>query len=210
MTDEQLPGEAGADEATSETSVDWEQRYKDTHSNWNQLNERMSRFEKDPAALIEFIQEKHPDLLADEDEEEDTEGLTYEDDDPTAAELATLRQKQEQFEEWQAQQVAKEGEALFNKDLAEIAGDRKISRQGRDWIGLQVSRGGNNREALEAAAREWFEFEDSFAPKQPKPRVPHVPSAGQAATDVPNWDDMTPGEINRYLAERVRAEEAQT
>lgn len=211
MTDEQLPGEeTGADEATSESAIDWEQRYKDTHSNWNQLNERMSRFEKDPSALIEFIQEKHPDLLAEDDEEPDTEDLYEPDEDDAPMTRA-------EFKQWQAEQKQQtaqlKGQELFEADLKGFAGDRELSKWADQSIRFRASQGEFNGaqgpEKLKAAVDEWFAEQEALAPK-PRPRAPHVPSAGQAATDVPNWDDMTPGEINRYLVERVRAEEAQT
>jgi chromosome segregation ATPase len=100
MPDE-LPGEETGAQVVSESTTDWEQRYKDTHANWNSLNERMSRFEKDPNALIEFIQEKHPDLLAEEDEPEDT----YEEPDEDEQPLTRAEWKQWQAEQAQAAQA---------------------------------------------------------------------------------------------------------
>lgn len=202
---EELPVEDGAQE-TPEPSIDWEQRYKDTHTNWNQLNEKFTRFEQDPNALIEFIQEKHPDLLAEE--EEDPEDL-YEPDEDEAP-MTRAEFKQWQAEQEQAAQQLK-GQELFEADLQKFAGGRELSKWADQSIRFRASQGEfagkQGPEKLKAAVDEWFAEQEAA---KPRPRAPHVPSAGQAATDVPNWDEMTPGEINRYLAERVRGHEAQT
>lgn len=173
MSDE-LPVTDGA--VDNPNPVDYEKRWKDTHANWNSLNEQMTRFKSDPNALIEFIQETHPDLLAEEDEEEDTDFSVVDDEDP----VAPLNSRLDKFEQWQQQQIAKEGQALFAQDLKEVAGERTVSRQGRDWIELQVSRGSNNRAALEKATKEWFEYEDGIKGPTRKP-TPTPPQPGKAA-----------------------------
>lgn len=204
MPDE-LPGEeTGAVETPAETN--WEQRYKDTHANWNTLNERMTRFEKDPAAVLEFLQEKHPDLLV-EDEEEDTEEYV----DPSEDEQPLTRAE---WKAWQAEQdqaaKTRANQDQFENDFKTFVGDRKLSKQGDAFVRYAATKGDiKGPDDLKKHVEDWFEYEASLNPK-PKPRVPHVPTSGQAATQVPNWDEMTPGEINRYLVERVQAESAQT
>jgi uncharacterized phage infection (PIP) family protein YhgE len=198
---EELPAESGAPEA-SESTVDWEQRYKDTHANWNSLNERFSKFEKDPNALIEFIQEKHPDLLAEDDEEEDIE--TDEDDEAvplTRAEFEAYKREQTQAAQQQSAQQQ------YETDFKTFVNDRDLSPHGERAIRATPVK---NAEDLKKAVDEWFAYEDGLRSPKAKPRVPHVPTKGQAATEVPNWGDMNRSEIDQYMAERARSYDAQT
>jgi hypothetical protein len=205
---EELPvQEDGAPEA-SESTTDWEQRYKDTHANWNSLNERFSRFEKDPNAVLEFLQEKHPDLLVDDDEEEDT----YEEEDLDEDEQPLTRAEWKQWQAEQAQQSrAQAAQNKFETDFKQFVGDRELSPQGDAFVRYAATKGDiKGPDDLKKTINDWFAYEDGLRPAKAKPRVPHVPTSGQAATQVPNWGEMTPGEINRYLAERVAGHQAQT
>lgn len=191
MDDEQLPGETGADEP-NESTVDWERRYKDTHSSWNTLNEQMRRFESDPNALIEFIQEKHPDLLADEDEEPDT----FEEDDfedPRDAEIAQLKQQLGQVTNWQQDVEAERGERRFNNDLKKAWGDEDIDPDVRTMIKSRTAELGNNPDALKKAVEEWRTLERKLKGEHidqvtRSKKAPHVSAGGQAGTQVPTLD----------------------
>jgi hypothetical protein len=52
-----------------------------------------------------------------------------------------------------------------------------------------------DREALEAEIREQMK----------RPRVPHTPTSGGTETGVVDYDGMSRAEINRVMAEQVRA-----
>lgn len=204
MPDE-LPGEETGAVETPAEPTNWEQRYKDTHANWNTLNERMTRFEKDPSAVLEFLQEKHPDLLVDEEpEEEDPYVEPDEDEQPlTRAE----------WKAWQAEQAqaakATAAQTQFETDFKQFVGDRELSKQGDAFVRFAAQKGDiKGPDDLKQTVDDWFTYEDSLKGPKARPRVPHVPANGQAATQVPDWSKMTPGEINQYMVERVRAEEA--
>lgn len=198
---EELPGEqTGAPEA-SEPTTDWEQRYKDTHANWNTLNERFSRFEKDPNAVLEFLQEKHPDLLVD-DEEEDTDEYVEPDEDEAPMTRAEFRQ-------WQAEQAqaskAKDASQQFETDFKQFVGDRDMSPQGDAFVRYAATKGDiKGPDDLKKTIDDWFAYEDGLKAPKAKPRVPHVPANGQAATEVPDWSGMSRAERDRYMAERAQ------
>lgn len=196
MSDE-LPAEEGG-APTTEPTTDWEQRYKDTHANWNTLNERFSKFEKDPNALIEFIQEKHPDLLVDDEPEEEDTYEPDEDEQPlTRAEWKAWQAEQEQA----ARQKA--GEQQFDTDLRELVGDRELSEYGLNAIRYAASQGDiRNKDDLQKAVEGWFEH---VTPKEPakRPRAPHVVTGGQASTGTPDYSQMSRTEADRAMAERA-------
>lgn len=206
MPDE-LPGEETGAVETPQQDVDWQKRYTDTHAEFNRLNERFTRFEKDPNALIEFIQEKHPDLLAEDEEEDTTEYVEPDEDDQPLTRA--------EWKQWQAEQAqtarTTAAQTQFETDYTKFVGDRELSPQGDAFVRYAATKGDiKGPDDLKKTIDDWFTYEDSLRPAKAKPRVPHVPTSGQAATQVPNWDDMTPGEINRYMVERVQAESAQT
>lgn len=167
---EELPDTVGAPEVPQ--SVDWEKRYTDTHAEYNRLNEQFRRFESDPTAVIEFIQSKHPDLLAAEEEEiPETE---YEPDTPVKDPRVDQHEQQiQQFATWQAEQQ-------YAADLKQVAGDNELSPHAKRTIKSWTAEGGNNRQALEAAVKEWLELEESLRGPQRKP-APTPPQPGKAA-----------------------------
>jgi hypothetical protein len=210
MTDEQLPGETGADEATSTT--DWEQRYKDTHTSWNELNERFSRFEKDPNALIEFIQEKHPDLLAEEDEETET----FEEDDafedPRDQQIAQLEQRLQRLEPWQQDVEQERGERRFASDLKKEWGDEPIDPDIQSWIKDRTFVLGHNSEALKKAVGEWRALERKLKGEHidevtKSKKAPHVTAGGKAGTQVPTLD--THEDRRQFYRQRIAEKQSQ-
>jgi len=206
---EELPVPDGAP-AANESTVDWEQRYKDTHSNWNTLNERFTRFEKDPNALIEFIQEKHPDLLAEDDEEPDTEEEDF--DDPRDAQIAALEQRLQRLEPWQQDVENERGERRFNTDLTRELGERTVNDRVKTWIKDRTVALGNNPDALKKAVSEWAELEKELKGEHieqvtKSKKTQHVPAGGQPGTQVPNLDDKQ--ERHAWLKQRVREMESQ-
>lgn len=199
MSDE-LPVEDGAQDTAAEPT-NWEQRYKDTHANWNSLNERFQKFEKDPAAVLEFLQEKHPDLLVDDEKEETEDPFvdTDEDEEPmTRAE----------FKAWQAEQAqaakATAAQNQFETDYKKFVGDRELDPEGDAFIRHTASRGEiKGPEDLRQTVDKWFAYIEGKAAPKAKPRAPHVPANGSAATDVPTYDGMSRAEVDRAMAERA-------
>jgi hypothetical protein len=180
---EELPDQSvGAPEATQtpEPTVDYEKRWKDTHANWNTLNEQMSRFKQDPNAVIEFIRETHPDLLADTDEEDDEPDY----DDPDDR-IAPLSQKLGQFEQWQQQVEAERAEQRFNRDLKTELGDETVPAKVNDWIKSRTATLGNTPQALKQAVEEYREFAGEIRgpTRKPAPTPPAPGTAGEAKRD---------------------------
>lgn len=210
---EELPAEqiGGAPEANQNTAqpetTDWEKRYTDTHREWNTLNEQVTGLRSDPNAVLRFLQEHHPDMLdAGEDVEDEPEFDDGDDEDRplTRAEFETW--KREQADSQRAQTAQQQ----FEADYKAVLNDREITKHGDRAIRYALNQGEiRNADDLKKAVDEWFEEADS-RPAKGKPRVPHVPTTGQAATQVPNWDQMSRGEQNRYMAEQVMASQAQT
>jgi hypothetical protein len=175
---EELPDETvGAPEVTQPT-VDWQKRYTDTHAEFNRLNEQFRRFESDPDAVVEFIREKHPDLIAAE-VEDTPEEPDYEPNGPVQdPRFDTLEPTVQQLVTWQAEQQ-------YKADLKEVAGDRSLSDRAKRTIKSWTAEGGNTRQALEAAVKEWFETEEELRGPQRKP-APTPPSPGKATEVDPN------------------------
>jgi hypothetical protein len=179
MTDE-LPAEGGAPESPQPT-VDWQKRYTDTHAEYNRLNEQLSRFEKDPSALIEFIQEKHPELLAEDVEEGDTPESEY-DEEPAAA-------PPDPRIDWLA---AREAKRQYAEDFKEVVGDREIvGKQANDWIearSRQIAAAANkpwDKASLKQAADDYFEWLDDVRgpTRKPTPTPPQPGKAGELKHD---------------------------
>lgn len=206
---EELPAEnGGAPEATQTQdqpeTTDWQKRYTDTHADWNRLNEEITHLRSDPQALVKFLQEHHPDLLEEDEPDEEPDLEPDEEDRPlTRAEFNAWKAEQAQAEtsRTQAQQ--------FEADYKAVLNDREISKHGDRAIRYALNQGEiKNPDDLKKAVDEWFEEHGATA--KPKPRVPHTVTNGTAATQQPDWSKMTPGEINRFMAEQVTAQAAQT
>ena len=206
MTPDEAPEIPDTPTPTSDTpEIPWQKRYEDLRPEYDRATQQLSRFEKDPNAVLEFLQEKHPDLLVDDEpEEEETYVEPDEDEQPlTRAE----------WKAWQAEQAqaakATAAQTQFETDFKQFVGDRELSKQGDAFVRFAAQKGDiKGPDDLKQTVDDWFTYEDSLKGPKARPRVPHVPANGQAATQVPDWSKMTPGEINQYMVERVRAEEA--
>lgn len=200
-----IPEEGQATEATQ----DWEKDYKALQAEYTRNQQTLKSFESDPNALISFIQEKHPDLLVGDDEEEETEEPFV---DPDEDEQPLTKAEWKAWQAEQAQQSrATAAQTQFETDFTKFVGDRELSPQGNAAVRFAATKGEiKGPDDLKKAVDDWFTYEDDLRGPKAKPRAPHVPANGSAATDVPNWDEMTPGEINKYLTERVAGHQAQT
>lgn len=160
---------------TPADTTDWRQRYESLQPEYTRttqaLKDAESIWEDEQAALARFA-EKFPHLIAAEDD--DTPEPDYEPDepvrDPRFDEIAPTVQ---QLVAWQADQQ-------YSRDLSEIVGDRELSEKAKRTIKSWTTEGGNNREALEGAVKEWFELEDQIRGPQRK-QSPTPPQPGKAA-----------------------------
>lgn len=109
----------------------------------------------------------------------------------------------------------RETQRAINEDLNEAIGEREVEREDREWIiaRARTNPKGFNKKSIEAAAKEWFTYEDRVSQraieglKQSK-KTRHVPSSGRAATEVKDFSTMSRSEIDQYMVERARAMEA--
>jgi hypothetical protein len=103
---------------------------------------------------------------------------------------------------------AERAQERYERDLSRAVGDRDLSEQGRDYIQFQTMKGGNNPDALKKAVKAWFEFEDGLrsdgvAALRKSKKAPHVPGSGKAATQTPNWKDMSEDDEIEYMVSRI-------
>lgn len=220
MTPDEAPETTPDTPATPDVAdtTDWQKRYSDLQPEYTRTTQALKAEQdlwEDDDALLARLREKRPDWVTGNEEEEDTPDYAEEDDDRPLTRA--------EWNAWQAEQEAAKNaakaERQFETDLAEFVGERELSPHGEQFIQGCLAKGDfngrNGAENLRKAVDGWFEYEDGLRgqaapkPKDP-PRVPHTPTTGQSATQVPNWDDMTRGEINQYMAEKVRASQAQT
>jgi hypothetical protein len=207
----------------STTTIDWEspdnpyaQRYRDAQSHLTPLqqeNARLKALEDDPSAYLELGKTKgwvEFDEPAQEQQEQD----------PYADRWQRLEAAEARLAEHDARVAAENaaaGEELFHQDLdtwAE-ADSVKLSKSDHNAIfGLLMQAPDPTQEA---AARAIYEahvaekkaereaIEAEIREQMKRPRVPHTPSSGGAETGVRTYDGMTRAEIDRDMAEQVRA-----
>lgn len=152
------------------------------------------------------------DFAADEDDVEDF------DTDPTAAELAAVKQQLEDLTKWRDQELTTRQEQAFQNHLGQLAEAAEVELEDTDkeWIALHASRadGGVNPQNVEAAfnaLRARFEAQEQAAIerlKQGKKRAPHVANAGTPATVTEDLDD--PQTRVRWMVERMQGGGSQT
>lgn len=142
-----------------------------------ELKERLREAEQvweDEQALRERLQAKGFEFAdAEEDDDED------DDDEPRFL-------TRQEFEEKERQRDLAESNRAFAQDLKELTSERELSKHGRDLIVSRYQRGDfKNASDLQAALKEWYEWEDSLRedgkrsrPKPPTPPAP--PGAGKA------------------------------
>jgi hypothetical protein len=160
-------------QATPEPAHDWERDYKALQAEYTRSQQELKAWEDEPTALQRFA-EKYPHLMAPEDDDTPDPEPDYEQRepmrDPRFDEIAPTVQ----------QLVAWRAEEQYARDLNDIAGDRSLSEKAKRTIKSWTTEGGNNRQALEAAVKEWIEFEDELRGPQRKP-APTPPQPGKAA-----------------------------
>lgn len=189
------------------SDVDWQKRYTDTQSEFTKKSQALKDAEsvwEDEQALLARIQDKFPHLIAEEEEEtvEPDDSSEYEPE----PEYMTKAEYDKREEEKQAAQAARDAQAQFEQDYKKFIGDREL-----DQYGDAALRAGSYKgpEELEQAITAYFEHMDSLGGSKRKRKTTASPQGGQAATGVPNYEDMTSDQINQAMVERARALDTQ-
>lgn len=199
---------------TEADTTDWKDRYDHLQPEYTRTTQQLKDEQKvweDEQAVLARIQEKFPHLIADDtDETEEVEDDAYDDDDPRFAELAELKKKSATYDEWIANQVAKEDRAMFDTDLATEAGERELSAKAKKAIWNETLELGGGRENLKKALASWIEYEDGLGEQymervKKSKRAPHMPANGKATTDTPDWSQLSEDQQAELMAEQVRA-----
>jgi hypothetical protein len=187
--------------------TNWEQRYKDTQGSYTKSQQELAAergvWEDEQAALARLA-EKFPHLFEDGDDDEDDadEEIVERDEDRPLTRAEFKQWQDEQAQQSKAQTAAQQFEADFEK----FKNGRDLDKWDDKAIRHAVSQGEiKTPEDLKAAVDEVL----SRHGKQ-RPRVPHTPTTGQAATQVPDYSKMSRGDINKAMVEQVLANEAQT
>lgn len=185
--------------------VPWQKRYEDLRPEFDRTNQTLTSLKSDESALLKFLEENHPDLLADDEPEPEP----YDPDDDEQP-LTKAEWKQWQAEQDQARQQEK-GQQQFETDLKSFIGDRELSEHGERAIRYAATTGDiKGPDDLRKAVDGWFEYETGLkGAAKAKPRVSHVPANGRPATEVPDWSQMSRQEIDKYMAEQATARSQQ-
>ena len=200
----------------TQAEVDWQKRYTDTQAEYTRNQQALADERKvweDEQALLARVQEKFPHLMAEEEETEDSDD--FDEDQPDLSQFATKKELEE-FKSWRAGIDGERSNAMFERDLkgqidlAEEIADDAVRGQVHDWIKDRTLSLGGTPKHLEQAVTEFRSMMGQFASKKSKskPRAPHVPRGGNAASGVKDFSGMSRDEINAYMVERARALEA--
>lgn len=210
--------------AAAQQQVDWEsddnpyrKRFTDTQASFTQNQQRLKdleRYEQDPTAYLELGKKQGWIEIDDPNQPPPDNGQQP---DPYADRFAALEAKQAAFDARIQQENAAAGEELFHADLDTWAKTENIELSKADHnaiFGLLMQ---SPDPTQESAARQIFEahvadkkaereaLEAEIREQMRRPRVPHTPANGGTDTGVVNYDDMSRAEIDRAMAEQVRA-----
>jgi hypothetical protein len=206
MSDEEqvtLDNENSADQSQD----NWEQRAKEQQAGFTKSQQELAAeraiWEDEEAALARF-REKFPHRIVESDEESDEDEPDLDEDDQPM----TVGQWKAHLREQAEKEHVQSEQQRFENDLKAAINGRDLDQWGERAVRFAAASG--EIKGPDDLKKQVDEYLERQAPAKTKPRVPHVPTNGAAATDVPNWDGMTQGEINQYMAERVRANQAQT
>lgn len=201
-------------------SIDWEQRYKDTQSEYTRNQQRLKELEatiEDEDALWNLASEKFGWNSADDEDGEETADdsdlYELEDDEPQGldpAEIAALKQEIAQLKQGIEPIQSDFGQRAWERDLKSFAGDRydEIQQRDRDFIEGRFSVLGGDEKALRKAVEEW----NGYFPAEPTPtpRAPHVPGRGKAVTGGKSWSEMNDQERLAAQMEIINAASVQS
>jgi hypothetical protein len=211
-----IPAGGQANEAPQH---DWEKDYKELQATYTQSQQRLKdleRYEQDPQAFLELGKTKGW-VEFDEPTPEPTQPQGGESQQQYLQRLEAAEARLAEHDARIAAENAAAGEELFHQDLdqwAEAEGvklsksdhnaifgllmkapDPTQESAARQIFDAHIAQAKADREALEAEIREQMK----------RPRVPHTPTSGGTETGVVDYDGMSRAEINRVMAEQVRA-----
>lgn len=186
--------------------VDYQKRYTDTQSAYTKsqqaLKDEQSVWE-DEQALLARVQEKFPHLMAEEEEDTETEDDFEEDSGQVPA---AVQKELDELRSWRQSIDGERGEAMFQQHLAEELGDRDVPSQVHTWIRDRTMGLGGNRKALKQAVEEFDAIAEGLgSQKKSKPKAPHVPAGGKAGTGEKDFSQMSRAEVDQWMEDRVRA-----
>jgi hypothetical protein len=165
-----------------------------------ELKERLAKADvwEDEDAVFEKVREKFPHWLeADEQEPEEQDDDEFDEDDPHAAQLRELAERQKKHDEWIAQQNAEREAARFDADLKRFVGDRDISDKAERAIRLEAATGKLGPKELQTLVDDWVAYEGTLRQSgieqlKSSKKAPHVPAGGNAGRGP--QPDMTTSE----------------
>lgn len=171
--------------------------------------QRFSKLEQgDDPDTFRALAEKYGYELADDDDGEDDDLLSYEDDTETDDPIQPVVQRLSKLEDAIQERDNRAALDAAVDHVKELAKGKEIelSERERKWILQESIDGGFTPQATEKAFQahlEWLEERGEAAVKKyaKTKRAPHVSPGGKAATNAPNLDDHK--QRQAWMAERM-------
>lgn len=177
-----------------------------------QAKEELRLLREDEDTRRKFLTDLGYQIEDEDDGEEEAEDAYGDDEAEEDPRVSKLEQRQVAFEQWQAEQQMEQGLQAFNKDLDGFASEAEVSLSAyeRDQILRETLATGSDPKAAKVAFEKHVAYREDlgkqFLEARKRPRVPHVPTGGAAATGGKNPEDMTRQERETYMLERLRSE----
>lgn len=186
------------DAETHQSIVDWENRYNSLRPEWDRQNQLLAAARSgDPEAIRALgfeVDEPEPEYI----------------DDPVAQLRAELKDEiRREVSQFQSQQQQRDSELASAAALHAIDGFESVPETLQDmiWVYAQsLPQTENGLYDVEAAYDRFLSGRtaDQKSWAQTKASAPTSPPAGQAATDVPLTEDMSPAELAKWATEAYR------
>lgn len=210
------PGNSPAPEAPAApaTDVNWEQRFKDTQAAYTQSQQELAELRRladgeDPDALKAVLDKYGYQLDEPEEEPAPPEGAAPAAD-PRIEEIAQWKAQQEQAQQQATINAEWAGWAEFVKDKAKT--DHGVELTPREIKAFQLDSVGKDGLPLapaeaEQVLKDYLTEREAWVEslRKPRPRAPHIPTGGQAATGGKDPADMTRQELDRWMTDRLNA-----
>jgi hypothetical protein len=192
------PNGTGEAEQAAQAEVDWQKRYADLQPEYTRTTQEVADLKRQQELYDVLISTNDPDtrrMVAEqlgyvlEDEPDATE-----DDDPLSAydrRLAALESQTAEREQQEANdQYAQQVRAAVDERLNQLG----IDKADQDWVlAYAINALPSNAQGLPDLDGAYAEFQQRETARQrawaQTKRAPHIATAGQAATEVPNLDD---------------------
>lgn len=217
-----MSGTPTGDSPAEPTAPNWDdpsnpyiQRHKDTQAAYTRSQQILA----DPDALLEYVEQNHPDLL--EDDGTPVAGGEPNNESPELAalrqELAALRKDTDTVNQWRQQQTEAQGREAVYRDLDQFAKDKEVTlsdREKRNLLRDALDLVGNGEEFGPQHVQKAFDDhltyvqgirEAALEAKRSRPRVPHIPSGGRPVEGAKPFHEMTDSERLAYQMERLNS-----